>query len=177
MTIINEQIDNKLSLFSDADQAYIRSLMTYPLDLTPDETFAVLKIVRSLSANSTSATLAYFIELLEELYLKSKNPVVLVVYKGETPEISLNVPSGDNYTGSYLVIRREDTKEALSSLTTAGSSAAVQSIAFSDITLDAGTFIKILVTAEGDTDSAANGDVSAVLATMYLYVIGESESS
>ena len=181
MSIIENQLHKKLQFFTDDDKEYIQSLTSYTLNVNRAETYILLKAIRSITDSSTDLAKNTFIDLLEALYIKERNPIMHLADKGEDVKIDLKLKEGDNYTGSMLIARDADDKSALSSDTLEGTSATIQQIVIEDIAYEVGTFNKILILAEKPEDvdgtNTATGDVSAVLSKMYIYIDEESEAA
>lgn len=177
MSIIENQLLKKLDHFSPDNQDYIQDLKTYPLNVNKNETYIILKAIRSIAAESTDDAKETFIDLLEDLYIKNENPVMHLADKGENVSIDIKLREGDNYTGSMLVARLSDTKELLSAETLQGSSAEVQKITLDHVDLPVGSFHKIVLLSEVPMDDPENtgtdiasGIANSVLSKMYLYI-------
>jgi hypothetical protein len=177
MSIIENQLHKKLELFSGSQQDYIKDLTTYPLSVNKSETYIILKAIRSMSEDSSEEDKETFIDLLEDLYIKEKNPVMHIADRGETVSVDIKLREGDNYTDSMLIARKADTKEALSSEYLEGSDAEVQKIELEDVDLPVGSFTKVVLLSEKPIDDPedpgtdmASGDANAVLSKMYLYI-------
>jgi len=162
---------SKLQYFSDS--ARILQFLNKANRVDGTTKLILQRIFDTVGAGTSATTIGWIEEVLEEIAY-NQQPKIFYTNEGEDFVIEIDLEVGRDFTGYLLTARKADDLTLLSANNTAGDSyanAPTQYIQIPDITLAAGTFVKINCNLEHpDISNLASGDVATVLTKAFIYV-------
>ena len=162
----------KLNLFTNEDQELLLSLVTttrFQALSTTDQN-EIEYLFSMLNASTTETTKQNLIVYLKEVFLRGITPYVFNVSNGENFNITVDLNVGDDYTGSFLTIRENQTDTLLSDNNVAGTADVSQDIPVQNLNLTVPGLYKVRIQLETDDGGVASGNATALLGTAYFIV-------
>lgn len=170
--LFNDQLQDILPNFSETEQDYILNLVDFgSLDLSPEDKYILLKIIRTIDENSSQTKKDYIIDIFEKIFVRDNPPNFYIINAGEDFTLTIRKTKSQDFTGSELLIRNAADGSALSPLDNDGDNTTEQTITITDLSLASDDFYKLNVVTEAPNGQGdASGDVLNLLDQIYMYV-------
>lgn len=166
------EINKTLQYFTEAQKIYIKDIIDFSTDsISKPALYFLFKCAKSINSNTSEIKKNYFIEIIEQIFIKDTQDNIEIINSGENLFIEIYLRKDEDLSGSIILARLDENGLALSDQTNLGSELKIQRIMCMDLSLEVETFHRINILSEEPTlEGTASGNSNSLLNVIYLYV-------